>query len=145
MSANATNFAWYDSLGKIHEMTRDYEGKVIVLTFFSTWSDLAVQQFPDLIKLHHELVDSNVIFMASSMKEGVQGSKLVMMLDTFVRAHNIDFQVLAGSLDFSWTYGGVSRVPTTFIVSHRGHVTATLEGKQTIAELKKEIWRARNK
>lgn len=122
----ATNFAWWDSAGTVHEMF-DFYDKVVVLTFFGTWSPPALAQL-SAIDTFLKTADTNVMIIGTSLREGVTGGKAVIHIDTFARAHHIDYELLIGSRDFAFTYGGVDAVPTTFVISRKRRIAATLEG-----------------
>jgi hypothetical protein len=136
----ATDFAWWDSIGTVHQMF-DYYDKVVVLTFFGTWSNPSLAQLASIDTVLHS-GDTNAMILAASLKEGVFNGKAVMHVDTFVRAHNIPYQVLIGSRDFAFTYGGVDAVPTTFVISRRHRVTSTFEGYASSAMLMDAIKKA---
>jgi thiol-disulfide isomerase/thioredoxin len=127
----ATNFAWWDANGVVHEMNEFYD-KIIVLNFFGTWSAPSLSQMNILDSLEQ---DTNVLVLAVAMKERVRGGMAVQLLDSFARAHRIPYELLTGSSDFSYTYGGIDVVPTTFVIDVRRKITATFEGFATKTKL----------
>src|ERR1051325_2276512 len=129
----ATDFAWWDSTGKVHQMF-DFYDKVVVLTFFGTWSTPAIAQLSSIDSAIAS-GDTNFMVLAASLKEGVFNGKAVLHVDTFARAHNIQYQVLIGSRDFAFTYGGIDAVPTTFVISRKRRITSTFEGFASTAVL----------
>jgi hypothetical protein len=129
----ATDFAWWDSTGKVHQMF-DYYDKVVVLTFFGTWSASSTAQLAAIDTVLRS-GDTNFLVLAASLKEGVFNGKAVLHVDTFVRAHDIQYQVLIGSRDFAFTYGGVDAVPTTFVITRKRRISATLDGYASSAML----------
>jgi peroxiredoxin len=137
----ATNFAWMDSTGKVHEMYEFYD-KVVVLSFFGTWSPPSIGQL-DIIDSAR--ADTNVLCIAVAMKEGVTGGKAVTRIDSFARARGIPIPLLVGSSDFGFTYGGIDVVPTTFVITRRHKIAATFEGFVTEAKLLEAISDAEKK
>ncbi|HEY3874522.1 MAG TPA: hypothetical protein VGM92_03520 [Candidatus Kapabacteria bacterium] len=121
----ATNFAWMDDTGKVHEMNEYYD-KIVVLSFFSPNSIPSLNQLR-AIDSARALGDTNVLWIGVGMKVG-QNGKGVMLLDSFARMHKINYELLVGSPDFGFTYGGIDVVPTTFVVTLRRKVSATFEG-----------------
>ncbi len=124
----ATNFAWMDDTGKIHEMNEYYD-KIVVLSFFS----------PNSIPSQNELIaidsaraagDTNVLWIGVGMKVGNNGTG-VRNLDSLARQRNIDYELLVGSPDFGFTYGGIDVVPTTFVITIRRKISSTFEGLVT--------------
>jgi hypothetical protein len=143
-SANhATNFAWWDSASKVHEMY-EYYNKIVVLSFFGTWSPPAVNE---LATLDSALTsgDTNVLYIGVAMKEGVFSGKAVKRIDSFAREHNIPFELLIGSPDFGYTYSGIDVVPTTFVITLRRKISATFEGYVSEAKLLEAISDAEKK
>jgi hypothetical protein len=125
-SANhATNFGWMDSTGKIHEMYEYYD-KIVVLTFFSTWSPPSINELAALDSAR--ITDTNALYIGVSMKEGVQNGKAVLRIDSFARARGFPYQLLIGSPDFGFTYSGIDVVPTTFIITYKRKISTTFEG-----------------
>ncbi len=143
-SANrATNFAWWDSSGTVREMN-DFYDKVVVLSFFGTWSVPALAQLP-IIDAIRSSGDTNVMFIGVTMREGVTGRKAVIRIDSIMQARSTRYQVLIGSRDFGFTYGGVDAVPTTFVISRKRRVEATFEGFVTEEKLLEAIVKAETK
>ncbi len=135
----ATNFAWWDSSGTVREMA-DYYNKVIVISFFGTWSPPSDNQLLFLDSIYTQ--DTNAFVIAVAMREGVRGGKAVQKLDSFARARNIPYEVLVGSPDFGFTYGGIDVVPTTFVIDQEHRITATFEGFVTEDKLRAAITKA---
>ncbi len=139
---HATNFAWMDSLGKVHEMYAYYD-KIVVLSFFSTWSPPSVKELATLDSAR--AADTNAIYIGVAMKEGVQNGKAVRRIDSFARAHSIPIQLLIGSPDFGFTYSGIDVVPTTFVIGLKRKISATFEGYVSEAQLLQAISEAEKK
>jgi hypothetical protein len=139
---HATNFAWMDSTAKVHEMYQYYD-KIIVLSFFSTWSPPSITQLAALDSAR--LADTNVFCIGVAMKEGVQFGKAVRLIDSFARARGILFQLLIGSPDFGDTYSGIDVVPTTFVITLKRKISATFEGYVSEAKLLGAISEAERK
>src|SRR6266540_2038598 len=83
----ATNFSWWDSAGNVHEMY-DYYDKVVVLTFFGTWSQASVTQLASIDTVIRS-GDTNVMIIAASLREGVFNGKAVLYIDSFARVHDM--------------------------------------------------------
>lgn len=139
----ATNFAWWDSSGTVREMN-DFYDKVIVLSFFGTWSSPALAQLPVISSIRSS-GDTNVLFLGVTMREGVTGKRAVIRIDSIAHSIGIPYQVLIGSRDFGFTYGGVDVVPTTFVITRRRKVEASFEGFVPEDKLKEAIGKAEGK
>jgi len=139
-ASRATNFAWWDSTGTVHEMY-EYWNKVVILNFFGTWSAPAVSQLAVLDSIR-SLGDTNYLIIAVAMREKQTEGNAIPPLDSFARAHSIPYQILVGSRDFGFTYGGIDVVPTTFVITRRRKISDTFEGYATTAQLKAAITKA---
>jgi len=136
----ATSFAWWDSTGQVHEMN-DYYDKVIVLAFFGTWSPPSLAQLASIDTLLRSN-DTNMRLIGVTLRERAQGGKAVLLIDSFATARSIPYQLLIGSRDFAFTYGGVDAVPMTFVISRKRKITATLEGYIPANKLREAIAKA---
>jgi hypothetical protein len=143
-SNTATGFAWWDSTGKVRELNEFYD-KVVVLTFFGTWSESSHRQLDEIDQSRSYGADTNVMYLAVSQKEGITGGRAVERIDSFARARKIDYQVLIGSRDFGFTYGGIDAVPTTFIITRKRRISDTYEGLVNSAALLAGIGKAEAK
>ena len=140
---HATNFAWWDSSGSVHEMYQYYD-KVVVLNFFGTWSPSALQQLA-VIDSALATHDTNVLTIGVAMREGVTGGKAVILMDSIARARGMNYEILIGSRDFGFTYSGIDVVPTTFIITRKRKIAATFEGVVTESKLLEAIAEAEKK
>ena len=138
----ATGFAWWDSTGATHELS-EYWNKVVVLNFFGTWSEPCLSQLAEIARLRTEQHDTNVVYIGVSQREAVAGGKAVGYLDSFAVARKIDYQVLVGTRDFGFTYGGIDVVPTTFVINPRRKIVATFEGEVPASALAAAIAKAK--
>jgi peroxiredoxin len=136
----ATSFAWWDSAGQVHEMN-DYYDKVVVLAFFGTWSPPSLAQLASIDTMLAAR-DTNVLLIGVSMRERALGGKAVLLVDSFAQARGLSYQLLVGSRDFAFTYGGVDAVPMTFIITRKRQIATTLEGYAPARKLREEIEKA---
>ena len=128
----ATNFAWMDDTGKVHEMNEFYD-KVVVISFFNPNSIPSLNQLR-AIDSARVPGDTNVLWIGVGMKVG-QNGKGVMLLDSIARVRAMNYELLVGSPDFGDTYGGIDVVPTSFVITLRRKVSATFEGYASAAVL----------
>jgi thiol-disulfide isomerase/thioredoxin len=138
----ATGFAWWDSMGATHELG-EYWNKVVVLNFFGTWSPPCLAQLEVIRKLRMELADTSVVFIGVTQREAVSAGKAVLYIDSFAQAKSIPYQLLIGTRDFGFTYGGIDVVPTTFVINSRRKITATFEGEVPATALSAAIAKAK--
>jgi len=123
----ATNFGWWDSTGRVVEMNEFYN-KVVVLTFFGTWSMPSLDQLYRIRLARLDNPDTNVLFIGVAMREPATDGAAVLRVDSFAHARHVDYQLLIGSRDFGFTYGGIDAVPTTFVIARSRKIIATFDG-----------------
>lgn len=138
----ATGFAWWDSTGATHELG-EYWNKVVVLNFFGTWSPPCLSQLEVIRKLRADMNDTSVVYIGVTQREAVSAGRAVIYIDSFAQARSIPYQLLIGTRDFGFTYGGIDVVPTTFVINSRRKITATFEGEVPASALKAAIAKAK--
>lgn len=138
----ATGFAWWDSTGATHELS-EYWNKVVVLNFFGSWSAPCASQIAELQKLRSQQHDSNVVYIGVTQREALAAGKAVAYIDSLAHARAIDYQLLIGTRDFGFTYGGIDVVPTTFVINSRRKIVSTFEGEVPASALAAAIAKAK--
>jgi len=94
-----------------------WAGKVVVLNFWATWCGPCRQEIPDLIALQERYRD-HVVVVGLSVDDGP-----VADVRQFVTAQHINYPVAIASDTVQAQFGGISSVPSTFIVTKEGKVT----------------------
>ncbi len=112
----------------------NFAGKILVLNFWATWCPPCIAEIPDLKRFHEANATNGVVVVGASIDEG--GSAVVK---PFVNRNGINYPVLLADAIVQDLFGGVSGVPTTFIVSREGRLIARYLGPVTSAELTKAI------
>jgi hypothetical protein len=139
----ATNFGWWDSTGRVVEMNEFYN-KVVVLTFFGTWSMPSLDQLYRIRLARLDTPDTNVLYIGVAMREPATDGAAVMHVDSFARARHVDYQILVGSRDFGFTYGGIDAVPMTFVIARSRKIIATFDGVVSEGKLVDTVASAEN-
>jgi len=112
----------------------DFKGKVLLVTFFATWCPPCRQEIPSLIRLQDDLSAKGFSVLGLSLDEG--GSEIVSEL---VEHDNINYPVLMADSDVVSGFGGVTGIPTSFLVSHEGKMIRTYAGYVPHELLKQDI------
>ncbi len=109
-----------------------YRGKVVILNFWAPWCPPCRREIPDLISLQNQY--------------GAQGLQIIGIgLDqpnnvaAFVRQNSINYPVAVGDADVAQLYGGVSGIPTTFIIDKQGNIRKSFEGFTRKSVFEEEI------
>ena len=101
----------------------DYQGKVLLITFFATWCPPCRQEIPTLKKLHEELGPQGFAVLGLSVDEG--GSKIVNKL---VEQEQINYPVLMADRSTANDFGGIAGIPTSFLINRDGNVVKKYPG-----------------
>jgi len=111
----------------------DFEGKIVVLNFWSTWCPPCKAEIPDFIEVYNLYKDKNVQFL------GVADDN-VKSLRKFASDYGINYPILVdGTIDSISSYWRIRVIPTTFIVDVNGKAIFWREGMLTKDQLIKVI------
>ncbi|MFA4922867.1 MAG: TlpA disulfide reductase family protein [Ignavibacteriaceae bacterium] len=114
----------------------DYKNKVVVLDFWATWCPPCRKGIPDLIKLQKEFKNDLVVLgisLDADTKEDVPA---------FVKNYGINYPIVYGDESTAKLYGGISGIPTTFIINKKGMIVNKHIGlvpKETLAKEIKDL------
>jgi thiol-disulfide isomerase/thioredoxin len=91
-------------------------GKVVLLNFWATWCGPCRMEIPDLIELQKLYKDRLQIISLLVDVDDVDDAK------SFVRAAGINYQVGVATTEVRMQYGGISALPTIFVLDAQGRV-----------------------
>jgi thiol-disulfide isomerase/thioredoxin len=112
----------------------DHTGQVIIVDFWATWCAPCQEMVPVLSRLHKEYKDQGlVIFGVSLDQEGLE------VLGPFIHDNLIPYKVLMGNDQITRAFGGVSTIPTLFIVDREGRLVKKMLGYHSYGELEDQI------
>lgn len=114
--------------------SEDFKGKVLLVTFFATWCPPCRQEIPSLIQLQKDLSSKGFSVLGLSLDEG--GSDIV---NNLVEQDKINYPVLMADSDVVSGFGGVTGIPTSFLVNHDGKMIRTYAGYVPHDLLKQDI------
>ena len=118
----APNFTLADLEG--HPFTlSEHRGKVVVLNFWATWCPPCRAEIPGFINLQREFEDEDVLFVGIALDE--EGFDAVA---PYAYERGINYPVVLGDRMTSDRYGGITTVPTTFILDHNHTIRYRHEG-----------------
>lgn len=112
----------------------NFAGMVLILNFWATWCPPCLAEIPDLKAFHAAHAAEGVVVVGAAIDE--DGAAKVK---PFTDRNRINYPVLLADLAVQDQFGGVSGVPTTFIVDRAGRMVARYLGPLTEAELNRAI------
>ncbi len=95
----------------------DHKGKIVVATFWAAWSPESQQQVRDLNTLYNQYKDQNVIVIGISTDEGE-----AERINNFVRSNGLIYPILIADTSTKSAYGGIGKLPSTFIIDQNGNI-----------------------
>jgi thiol-disulfide isomerase/thioredoxin len=100
-----------------------FKGSVIILNFWATWCPPCRMEIPDLVELYGKYKDKGLAIIGVSLDSG--GSAGVKR---FVIEKGITYPVVIGNEKISNSFGGISGIPTTFIIDRTGNIKERIVG-----------------
>lgn len=145
----APNIKWTSSDGTSKSLN-DYKGKVVMLNFWATWCPPCRAELPDIVKLRNELGPKGFEVIGVSVSERLQpGTTIIQLLSKFMNSNKMSYPMLYLGMDsepqmkiaqeVTSAYGGISGIPSTFIIDKKGIITSNFVGGQSEATFRKAI------
>ncbi len=117
------DFSIKDANGKNVKLS-DYQGKIVFIYFWATWSPYCVQEMPNLDKMAKEISKGNdVVFLTVNTGEKQDTVK------KFIADNKLSLNVLTDTQGIVAANNNIFRLPTTLVINRNGTLYSTLEGK----------------
>jgi cytochrome c biogenesis protein CcmG/thiol:disulfide interchange protein DsbE len=97
-----------------------WRGKVVLVNFWATWCGPCRMEIPDLIKLQEKYRDKLVV-VGLSIDEG-SPAEVIAGVKAFAAAQKINYPVAIVNDQTEKLFGGITSVPSTFIVNPDGGI-----------------------
>lgn len=127
-------FSLTDIDGKVIDQSK-WQGKVVLLNFWATWCGPCRAEIPDLIALQDKYRD-NLVVVGLSVDEGKEANTLVKK---FVVDHAINYPVAIVDGAIEKLFGGVSSIPSTFVLNPEGKMVQRHLGTLRAAVTEQEV------
>ena len=118
----APEFALKDADGKTVRLS-DYRGKVVLLDFWATWCGPCKIEIPWFKEFQRKYKDKGFEVIGVSMDD--DGWEAVK---PFAADMGINYRIVIGNDSTADAYGGVSALPTTFVIDRKGKIAAVHVG-----------------
>ena len=129
----APSFTLRDLNGKTVSLS-DFKGKVVVLDFWATWCPPCVKEIPHFIELYEQYKDKGFVMVGISVdREGVS------VVKSFAGKHRINYPILMTDGQVDKAYGGITAIPTTFVIDRAGNIRQKYVGYRDKAVFEADI------
>jgi peroxiredoxin len=112
----APDFELRDMNGNVFRLS-DQRGEVVVLNFWATWCPPCRAEIPGFVRLQREFAGDGVRFVGISLDE--EGFTVVR---PFASKHGLNYAQVVDRGEVAHRYGGISSVPTTFLIDREGRI-----------------------
>ncbi|MBL8179691.1 MAG: TlpA family protein disulfide reductase [Bryobacterales bacterium] len=118
----APGFTLKDATGRSVQLA-DYKGKVVLLNFWATWCGPCKIEIPWFIDFEQRYKDRGFAVLGVSMDE--DGWEAVK---PYIETKKVNYRVVIGTDEVADLYGGVSSLPTSFLIDRQGKIASTHVG-----------------
>lgn len=129
----APDFTLKDSDGRPVKLS-DYKGKVVLLNFWATWCGPCKIELPWFVDFEQRYKDRGFAVLGVSMDDDGWDT-----VKPYLEDHKINYRVVIGSDEVADQYGGVSSLPTSFILDREGKIAGTHVGLVSKSNYQNEI------
>ena len=130
---SAPSFTLQDLNGKMVSLS-DFKGKVVVLDFWATWCPPCVMEIPHFIELYEQYKDQGFAMVGISLDH--QG---ISVVKSFVRKYRVNYPILMNDGRADKAYGGITSIPTTFVIDSAGNIRQKYVGYRDKAVFETDI------
>ena len=108
----------------------DYKGKVILVNFWATWCGPCRMEIPDLIALQEKYGPRGfvVVGLADERDKETNPSMSLAAVARFAADAKMNYPLLLQPEGIRNDFGGVSGLPTSFLIDRNGKVVYAMEG-----------------
>jgi len=112
----------------------DFKGKVVIVDFWATWCGPCRKGIPDLISLQNEYKNKIAVIGISVDQENTKRG-----VPDFVKQMGINYPILYFNEKVVNDFGGISAIPTTFIIDQKGNIIKKMIGLYPRSEYENQL------
>lgn len=118
----------------------DYQGKVLLLNFWTTWCPPCRVELPDLVRIHRDFASEKVAVVGISIDDRGTPEQIQTQLRQALARYQIDYPVFFDSkMELYQAFGRFQAIPTTFLIDQRGQVREVYTGARSYADFAQGI------
>ena len=122
IGSQAAEFALADLSGKTVKLS-DFKGKVVIVDFWATWCGPCRMEIPDFVRLQSKYREKGLAIVGLSLDaDGASSVK------PFADEHDINYTMLIANDETAKSYGGITAIPTTFVIDRQGRIVQKFLG-----------------
>jgi peroxiredoxin len=127
----APAFTLQDLNGKNVSLS-DFRGKVLIIDFWATWCPPCIKEIPDFIELYEQYKDKGFEMVGISLDQAG-----ISVVKSFAQKFKINYPILMTDGKIDKTYGGITNIPTTFVIDPAGNIR-----KKYVGLIEKDVFEA---
>jgi thiol-disulfide isomerase/thioredoxin len=131
--AKAPDFSLPDLEGNTVKFS-DFKGKVVLVDFWATWCGPCKMEIPHLVALHREYKDRGFEVIGIALDNGGAG-----VVEPFARKNAISYSVVIGNREVATAFGGLTAIPTAFLIDRSGNIVQKYVGYTDKAVFEEQI------
>jgi thiol-disulfide isomerase/thioredoxin len=114
----------------------DFSGKVVLVDFWATWCPPCRAELPHLHELYESYKSQGFEILGIALDNG--GASVV---EPFVRENGIPYRIVIGNPQVAMAFGGLTGIPTAFLIDRSGNIVQKYVGYTDKAVLEGDIKR----